>query len=82
VGEEVTPAVSRERGSNGQRWKTTDSGGPPVGEGKREAGVPVRERFPGPRACFLFGPNRFPEVQFQIFISPSSFLFFCFLFPL
>jgi hypothetical protein len=31
--------------------------------------------LPGLRAGFLSGPNRFPEVQFQIFISLSSFLF-------
>jgi hypothetical protein len=58
----------REGGGNGgdDRWV------PPVGEGKRERGVPVRVRLAGPWAGFFSGPNRFPGVQ-NVFISSFSF---------
>jgi hypothetical protein len=52
-----------------------DEGVPPVSEERREKGIPVRERFPGPRARSGAGPDCFPGVQFHIFIFFSSFLF-------
>jgi hypothetical protein len=57
-------------GSNGWRRKTTDSRGPPVGEGKRGSGVPFRERLDGPWAPFLIWAEG----------SPEAFLYFYFLF--
>jgi hypothetical protein len=78
-----TPAsfrFQREKRGNGggdgaDRWV------PPVGEGRRERGVPVRVRLGGLRAASGTGPDRFPGAQFYFyfFFSLFPFLFSLFL---
>jgi hypothetical protein len=80
VGGGVTPAVTdpREREEEEFGEEGADGWGRLVGEGRERDRVPVREWTDGPRADFVAGPNRFPGVQFPIFILFSSFLLFFF----
>jgi hypothetical protein len=76
---EITPAVTGSRGEEiaggGRRVTWPGRRGPRASERKRKRVYRFGIELGGLRACFLSGPNRFPEVQFQIFISLSSFLF-------
>jgi hypothetical protein len=56
-------------GDDADRWV------PPVGEGKRERGLPLRVRLGGLRAASGVGPDRFPGALFYLYFSFAPFLF-------
>jgi hypothetical protein len=62
--------------NSGRRRKTTGNRGPPVSEGKRDAGVPVRGRLEWAAGCFSCWAEGFPGVCFIFFSFPFFFFYF------
>jgi hypothetical protein len=60
----------------GPSLKTTGRWGPPIGEGREEAGVPVRGWLEWAAGSFLCWAGRVPRGSDLIFISSFSFFFF------
>jgi hypothetical protein len=72
------PETEREGIAGGRRGRS-DGRGPHVGEEEEGSGIPVWERFPGPRAHFLFWAERVPRGPFSYFLFLFFFFLFCFL---